>query len=375
MSITGNLNTMELGELLQWLGHTGKTGTLVLSNGAVEKRVVFRNGEVIVTASSDPKEYLGHFLVSHGLIDELTLAKAMDMQEKNSMLLGKILVTIGALTESQLEHMLRLKLEESVYEIFTWQEGEFRFVDGELAADRLIPLRFNVNALVLEGSRRADEWHSIRARIPSKDCVVVSTRPLTSSGADALTSKILSLVNDDRTLEEIALHAHASEFQVCRTLLGQIEDGAVKVVRPRQSGPAEPQPSAAEALPDANSLIGKAEALLETGDYEQALGHFRAALNLHPKNEEIRQRTAQVESDVTRHLSDEGIRPEAVPTLLRSMEDLAALDIAPQDGFILSRVNGTYDIQTILKISPMAAIDALLVFRRLLRERHIKLAG
>ncbi len=48
------------------------------------------------------------------------------------MLLGKILVTIGAIEESQLDHMLRLKLEESVYEIFTWPSGDFRFLDEDL---------------------------------------------------------------------------------------------------------------------------------------------------------------------------------------------------------------------------------------------------
>ena len=59
MSITGKLQTMQLSEVLQWLGHTAKTGVLVLSNGSVEKRIFFMRGEVIMTASTDPKEYLG----------------------------------------------------------------------------------------------------------------------------------------------------------------------------------------------------------------------------------------------------------------------------------------------------------------------------
>ncbi len=44
MSIAGNLNTMQVAELLQWLSHSNKTGTLVMDNGEVEKRIVFRGG-------------------------------------------------------------------------------------------------------------------------------------------------------------------------------------------------------------------------------------------------------------------------------------------------------------------------------------------
>ena len=56
MSIAGNLKTMELSELLQWLSQAQKTGTLVCDNGQVEKRIFFRDGMIISSASTDPKE-------------------------------------------------------------------------------------------------------------------------------------------------------------------------------------------------------------------------------------------------------------------------------------------------------------------------------
>ena len=95
MSISGNLRTLSFTELLQWLSQGTKTGTLVVAREDVEKRVFFENGTIISTASNNPKEYLGHFLLSHGLIDEMILAKAMEMQEDSKIMLGKILVTIG----------------------------------------------------------------------------------------------------------------------------------------------------------------------------------------------------------------------------------------------------------------------------------------
>jgi len=374
MSITGKLQTMQLSEVLQWLGHTAKTGVLVLSNGSVEKRIFFMRGEVIMTASTDPKEHLGHFLVSHGLIDEVTLAKAIGMQSENKMLLGKILVTIGALEESQLDRMLRLKLEESVYEIFTWPSGDFRFIDEDLDEASIIPLKFNVNALALEGSRRADEWQRLRETIPSKDCIAVETGPLTAAESDSVAHRILALVNDDRTVEEIALHAHASEFHVYRVLASQVENGSLKLIRPRLvSTQSEAPANSVTAELDSAGLLKKAENLLESDEYEQAMGHFRAALNLDPHNEKIRSRKATVEAEIEKRLSGEGLHPNSVPRLEHTMEELAQLQISPHEGFILSRVNGTYDIRTILKISPMPSIDALLVFRSLLAAGHINL--
>src|SRR3954469_11618525 len=108
MGIVGNLKTMQLEELLQWLSQSKKNGTLQINNGKVEKKIFFKEGRIISSSSSNPEEYLGHFLVSHGLITEIELAKAIELQEQTHMLLGKILVTTGAIEEKGLHRLLRL---------------------------------------------------------------------------------------------------------------------------------------------------------------------------------------------------------------------------------------------------------------------------
>jgi hypothetical protein len=47
------------------------------------------------------------------------------------------------------------------------------------------------------------------------------------------------------------------------------------------------------------------------------------------------------------------------------------LPLSPQEGFLLTRVDGHYDIQSIQKISPMTALEALLVFYKLLAAGHV----
>jgi hypothetical protein len=120
MGIVGNLRTMQLEELLQWLSQSKKDGTLEIVSGKVEKKIFFKDGRILSSASNKPEEHLGHFLVSHGLISEEALNSAVQLQQTTRTLLGKILVTQGAIAEADLTRMLRLKAEESIYDIFAW---------------------------------------------------------------------------------------------------------------------------------------------------------------------------------------------------------------------------------------------------------------
>ena len=70
-----------------------------------------------------------------------------------------------------------------------------------------------------------------------------------------------------------------------------------------------------------------------------------------------------------------GVTLSSVPKLAISMEQLTTSKISPQEGFMLTRINGSYDIQSIVKITPMPQLDALLVFWKLQTGGHITFAA
>lgn len=368
MGISGNLKTMALAELLQWLAEGRKTGTLRIDNGSTEKRIFFFEGKVISTSSSDPKEHLGHFLVSHGFMTENELAKAVEMQETNKMLLGKILTTIGVITEEDLDQMLRLKSQESVYDLFSWPEAEFNFLDDELPEGTLVPIDLDVTSLILRGTQRVDEWQRIRDHIPSSQAVPVSVRELVSE--DPTAQAVLEAIDDDRSIAEIAMHTHSGEYHVCRILIDQVESGALKIVRPR--GPVQ-STNAIEDVVSVDALLTKADQLMAEGSFMPALRHLRAAKSLEPDDRKIQKTIQETEQNVRRQLEEAGIQLDSVPRVSEEIEDFNALDINPDQGFILSRINGSMDIQTILKISPMHPLDAQLVFLQLRDAGYITL--
>ena len=369
---------MQLPDILQWLANGRHTGTLIVSKGPVESRVFFREGVVLSSSSSDPTGFLGHFLVSKGVITEKELEKAVASQAEENKLLGEILVERGAVQQEKLDRMLQLKAEENIYDLFAWEEGEFLFRDGELPDHELVPLTVDVTGLVLEGMQRLDEWGNIRTVIPSNQCVPVAVAPLVSDDElDMGWRGVLEAVNDDRSIEDICLQTHSGEFFVSQVLYRMTLEERLKIVRPRivaadLRSASEPE-GESTGPPSAESLVAEAHANLRAGVYEPAARYLRAAASLEPHNRELGLVVDELEGEIRAGLEVDGVELDRVPVLETTLDDLRSMSFSPEEGFILSRINGTSDIASIIKISPLPEIDSMLVFWNLARSSHIRL--
>jgi hypothetical protein len=390
MAITGNLQTMQLAELLQWLSQGQKTGALVIDDGAVEKRIYFRGGRIIASASTDPREYLGEFLVRHGHIEIDALNDAVRRQEETGMLLGKILVSSGAISEDDLQPLLQIKSREAVYDLFTWSEGRFEFLDDELPDKQMVPTELDVTGMILEGVRRLDEWGRIRKLVPTLDAVAVKIKDGDDSKLAAVERRVLAEVDDRSTVREIRDRAHATDYTVCEALFQGVQSGRVKVIVPpwvlgtaaaaakqaaegsaaRNGGPAA---ASGGGEVDAETLLAASRPHLEAGRYDQALRRLRAARALAPDDREIGRAAEEGEHRIRQALEDAGVVPSAVPRLTVRLEELTASKLTRTEGFLLSRITGTYDIGSILKISSLPPLDALLAFHRLVESGHVVL--
>lgn len=382
MSIAGNLKTMELAELLQWLSNSQKTGTLVFENNGLEKKIFFQTGRIISSSSSDPNEYLGSFLVSHGFSTEEQISEAVKMQESNGMMLGANLIMNGVLSKEELEHVLRVKAEETIFHVFSWDEGAFRFVDGELPPYPMVPINLDVTSVILEGTHRTDEWNRIRQYIPSMQAVVVSLVDMaTIPDLDEGGRHILGLVDDQRTVAEIQRLTYSSDYHVSRVLFEQVLEGRIKVVLPREgpgsatTAPVAPAAAApAEGEITGQQLLDKGLQLVAQGVFDRALRFLRAAKCLEPTSPALAKKVKEAEDSMRATVEREGVLLTSIPKLARPMSELINANLNSQEGFILTRINGSYDIQAILRISPMDQLEALLVFWKLRGEGHVVLS-
>jgi len=373
MGVSGNLKTMLPGDLLQWLSLGQKSGTLVVSNKSVEKKIFFRSGRVISSASNDPREYLGQFLMSHGYLNEEELRKAMEVQTQSGILLGKILVMIGLINEGDLTRLMRLKAEEEIYDVFLWNEGAFHFVDNELPTMEMIPLKIDVTGIIMEGTRRVDEWPRIREVVPHDACVPVVVKPIElEEEFDEVETQVVDAIDGKRTIAELVLESRSSSFVVCSSVAPLVRAGFLKLIAVT-AGPAAHveeimiQPGFSES-DEIVSMLNAAQNALRSKDFEKTQRLLKAAQNLDPNHPKVKSAIKGAEAVIMGELRNQGIHDSKVPRIIKALEEITTMNFTPNEGFMLSRINGTWDIGSLIKISPIREADALMIFYKLLKD-------
>ena len=168
MSLVGNLEDLGLGEILQIVSLSRRSGVLSLASRGREARVIFQNGQVIRASSTTFQQNLGEVLIQKGVIDLTVLKRSLSIQadEGYGQLLGSIIVERFGVSADAIETVVREQIENVVYSLFAWAEGTFEFELQEVAegdAAKMDPVQFMLNQglnpqyLAMEGSRIIDE--------------------------------------------------------------------------------------------------------------------------------------------------------------------------------------------------------------------------
>lgn len=366
MSLSGNLRTMSLPDILQWIAQGRKTGTLHLSRRAVQKRLGFKDGAIFTSWSNDPRESLGQVLVSQRYVSEEQLFTALLAQEKEGRLIGTILVDSGLLSEASLARALRLKAEESIYDLFLWTEGDFHFKDDELPENVHFHIDTAVQGLVLEGIRRVDEWGRIRRVFPGMRVRFRTNAPL-DGVEDALDRQALTLAAAGKTLAEIALELHRTDFDTA-ALFFDLHARDLVAVESLPDAPSDADPVATIAR-----LLESAGRHVRDRRYDEALHDYEGVLQLDRLNQHAKKGLLAVSEARSRERALRRVPLLKVPVLLRDLASMTRENFDPQEGFVLSRVNGQWDVKSILKLIPMPEEDAILIFSRLVDRGVIAL--
>jgi len=371
VAIQGTLKTMSLTDLLQFLAAARKSGTLKFDQGKISKQIYFKNGMIVGSKSNDPREYLGQVLLHYGKVDEIQLKVAREMQRTTGAKLGEVLVEQGFITEEDVLGTLKTRTLDAIYDLFVWNDGDFEFYDDEPPPDDLLLIEVEPTNVVMEGIYRIDELARYRTLVPSDRAVLELNAGWTSSlklGTEF--RQILHFVEKRMSVAEICYHMHASAFHVYGQLYTLISEGIARVAGELPEDSAPPV-KAVEDLPESvMEMVWSAERKLED-DPEAALEIVQKALHQQPNNPEAQALLPTAEEKFVKRVYESGkIGPKSVPQLRVSPSDLTTQQIDPQEGFVLSRINGSWDIQSILSICPFREADCLKMIKKLM-ERGI----
>jgi uncharacterized protein DUF4388 len=372
MPLTGSLNMMSVSDLLQFLAVGRKTGLLKFSHGKVLKGIYFENGTIIGSNTNDPREYLGQVLIHYGKIDEAQLQAAMEAQRSGAQSaapkrLGQILVDQGVLTEADLREVLQIRTLEIIYDLFIWKDGHFEFcVEDPLPADFT---RVNVEPtkVIMEGVYRADELTRYRTLIPSDRTVMELAAGWTSSLGIGKTTRLLLYYLEKRmSVAEICYSMHASPFEVYAQLYDLVQKGLAHVAGELPEIP-DPVSEMADLPDETADLLLLAREEITNSQAEKALSIIHTVLRREPNNSAAHNLLLEAENDFVEQVYAQ-IPATGVPTIVIQSAELAKKEIEPQEGFVLSRVNGEWDIQSILSICPFREADSLRMIKKLWDE-------
>jgi hypothetical protein len=368
MGITGNLKTMNVSDLLQFLAAGRKTGTLKVGRGSIIKQIYFEDGMIVGSSSNDPKELLGQVLLHYGKISEDQLQTAMGIQRQWGGKLGLILSKRGFVSEADILEVLRTRTLEIIYDLFIWDEADFEFFDKQALPADLIRIQVQAQSVILDGIYRVDEWSRYRTVIPTDRTFFELNSGWTQSVQESKEIReVLYYVEKRMTLAEICYNMHSSPFHACGLLFDLIEKNAIKV-----GGEAEP--AASEVTADLSALnlpktvpelLKLARAELKENNIENALAIIHSALDQEPKHVDAHRLREEAEKKFVTHVYQNGLSPSVVLELRATLEQLEHERLGPQEGFLISRINGELDIAAILSVCPFREADCLRMIKTL----------
>lgn len=278
MALRGTLRDFGLSDIFQLISHQRKTGTLHLEDKGKRVAVTFDEGKVvgadIGTDKTHEKERVGDILIKSGILEHRRLDEALEEQNRTMKKLGAVLIDRGFVNQELFEQALGFQIKETLFKIFQWTSGTYRFDTGRVSYDRQFVSPLPAEFILMEAARIIDEWPVIRTKIPSMDMtfvkipgsedkivrrsLIVSTqgpkeddldldgilgeeKPKAYDGDKIILTdeqeKVFDLVGDDVAVSQMAYRSLLGDFEVSKALVDLLGFGLIKPAKVPVSTP------------------------------------------------------------------------------------------------------------------------------------------
>ncbi len=161
MSLVGNLEDLSLGDILQIISLSQKSGVLALSSDQGCARIVFRSGLVHAALLKGQPNSLREMLIARAVIDSAGYDASFSRAQDLGVPVEQALEHDTGIRRDQIVEWIHGTVEAAILEMFTWPAGDFSFdVRNELdPEDPQLVLEIGMNAqyLAMEGLRLRDE--------------------------------------------------------------------------------------------------------------------------------------------------------------------------------------------------------------------------
>ncbi|KUK50764.1 MAG: DUF4388 domain-containing protein [bacterium] len=274
MAIEGPISELNLIDLFQILSFNQKSGILKIDSSKDEKAdVYFENGNVVFVRMEG--QTLPLLLIKAGKITrEFYEEKILNKIQNDDVEIAKEIIKMNIMSENEFRKFLQLRIEDTIYKLFELREGYFKFEEGTFVLDNLFRFKIKTESLIMEGSRRIDEWSRLSAKIPNSSVVPkISDNPDKMDLLDLKPKEweIFSMINGKNTIKDIA-EKYGDEFEIAKLIYGMITLGIVVIEGNKKD--------------DSENSLDVAKHYFDDGLFDKTISELKNYLKREPKNVE-----------------------------------------------------------------------------------------
>ena len=252
--------------------------------------------------------------------------------------------------------------------MFLWEAGLFSFDDDPPPSgdddDPEVPLA----EVAREAEFRTTAWSAFRGEFPTgaASLEVDESKVPDTMGPGTIDGRVLALARDGKTIDEIGLALHATDFHLYQRLYALAGQGILRAS-------AETAAAAATETVAAADLIDRARSLLAEGRPGDAELVAARAVELAPGSDAARSVLTEVERVLAASLRTTLLDPPRTPRLRIERGDIAGLALSSADKYLLSRCDGRRNVKALAALSPLRELDVLKAVRRFAEAELVEL--
>jgi uncharacterized protein DUF4388 len=359
MSVRGALSTMPAEDVLEWVARRKLSAPITFERRGIVRSLVVEDGVIVWASSNRRDEQLGVILVRSGLVAERALADALEARAETGVPLGKVLLMSGLITEIDLIEILATKIRETITDIITWNDGDFEVVPRAQPAATGVNAQLPVDICLTVAKRRAQRMINVMNVLGADDVtfyVPPNAKPPVrdpDEGGMIDVVKLWSLAGDRHSAADIAATFAGERFATYDGLARMVDAGKLVIDRRHR-----------ERTNSAVELAAGARGRLRHGDRAGAFAMATQALHQDPSDSEVRKTFTQTERARVAEVARQLLSRHRVPK--RIMQRIPRdLNLSEAELELANRVDGRWDLLSLVRSASVKEAEALLAFARL----------
>ncbi|MBN2258798.1 MAG: DUF4388 domain-containing protein [Anaerolineaceae bacterium] len=237
MALKGNLRDFTLLQLFNLVNLAVKTGSLIVETADDKAQLAFRVGKLAYASLEKDDSSLAGILMRG---NKINASQYRIIRERGTQIadqeLGLLMINAGYFSQDDILSMLHDYYIGVVHKLFAWMEGSFYFDENQTTPEGRIPVRIDLENLIIDATRMTYEREMLEDEIPSLDMAVkFSDRPGANLEKIRLNPeewKVVNYVNPKNTLRQISRTLHLSEMEIRRIIYALLQAGIVELIRP-----------------------------------------------------------------------------------------------------------------------------------------------